>query len=209
MNYPHINVEETFDQLVRDYGTACVLRDVLPKQIAFKNADYLFHSERIVAELKCLMEDNSQDIGKQLKLNALINQYFLEGNIKTKIIDENTYKSFPKELQLKISDIYSPSIRARIKKANIQIRETKQNLRLGSYSGMLIIANDGLTSMPPAAFVDAAVRYDIAFIIPQFWGNFISLSICNFHVAENVSTKRHRNEAFLLQVRYAHAQKDA
>ena len=31
MNYPHIDVEELFDELVRQDGTAAVLRDKLPK----------------------------------------------------------------------------------------------------------------------------------------------------------------------------------
>ena len=161
MNYPHINVEETFDQLVRDYGTSVVLRDILPKNKDTKwpNADYIFHSEKIVVELKCLMDDNSKDKGKQLKLNAVVDKYYSDGKIASKIISEDTWKGLPSHLQSDISKIYSPSIRARIKEANAQIRETKKALGLDSYSGMLIIANDGLITMPPAAFVDAAVRY--------------------------------------------------
>ena len=159
LQFPHIDVEETFDQLVRDYGTAIVLTDVLPKNSPPTNADYVFHSKRIIAELKCLADDNSDSIKRQEKLNALLDTYFNEGKIKTKIIDESTWKEFPLYLQRDIANLFSPSIRARIKKADIQIRETKANCGLDYYSGLLILANDGLVTMPPAAFIEVAMRY--------------------------------------------------
>ena len=84
LQFPHIDVEETFNQLVRDYGTARVLTDVLPKNSPPTNADYVFHSERIIAELKCLADDNSDSIKRQEKLNALLDTNFNEGKIKTK-----------------------------------------------------------------------------------------------------------------------------
>jgi hypothetical protein len=71
---------------------------------------------------------------------------------------EDTWKDFPKDLQIRISKIFSHSIHARVKRANIQIRETKRNLNLDRYAGVLIIANDGLTTMPPASFIDATLR---------------------------------------------------
>jgi hypothetical protein len=160
MNYPYINVEELFDELVRQYGTAVVLRDKFPDGVpfSFPNADYVFHSERVVAELKCLMDDNSGSVGNQSKLNALLNLYFSEGKISTKEITEATWKTFPNDLQIKISKIFSHSIHARVKKTNIQIRETKKNLGMDSYAGVLLVANDGLTGMSPAAFIDATLR---------------------------------------------------
>lgn len=159
MDYPRIDVEATFDELVRDYGgTASILREVLPKSVSFPNADYVFHSDRVVAELKCLMDDNSESTTNTSKLGALMREYLAEGKIKTMAVTEETWLTFPKDLQLKISDIYSHSIQARVKKANVQIRETKRNLGLKSYSGLLIIANDGLISVPPAAFIDSTWR---------------------------------------------------
>lgn len=158
MNYPHIDVEGAFDEITRAHGGAIVLRDKISKSPDFQNADYVFHFEKVVAELKCLMEDNTESPSNQAKINAAIDRFYAEGKIKTKDINEENWPTFPAELQTALYDITSHSIRARVKKANQQIRETKAKLGLDAYTGMLIIVNDGLTSFPPAAFVHATLR---------------------------------------------------
>ncbi len=154
MLYPRINVEETLAEVVRDYG-GVVLEDKLPKSPNFDNADYVFHFEKIVAELKCLTEDNVDSPNNQFKVNELIKQWHNEGKIKTTNIDENNWGELPKELQTKIYEITTKSIKRRVQKANVQIRETKRALRLDDYSGLLILANDGIASLGPAAFLHA------------------------------------------------------
>ena len=124
----------------------------------FPNADYVFHSDRVVAELKCLMDDNSDSPNNQAKIAATIERFYSAGKIETKAIDEASWAKMPKELQNEIYGITTHSIRARVKKANRQIRETKAKLGLDSYSGVLLIANDGLVSMPPAAFIHATLN---------------------------------------------------
>jgi hypothetical protein len=156
MNYPRINVEETFDELVRDFPGAVVVKEKLPKSPSFHNADYVFHFEKIIAELKCLTEDNVDSPSNQLKLGKLINEWFATGKIKSKHIDESSWRDLPMELQNKIYETTTSSVRNQIKKANIQIRETKRELRLYDYSGMAILANDGIASLSPAAFIYAA-----------------------------------------------------
>ena len=160
--FPYIPVEQTFNGLVREYGGAIILDEFYIQNTGkppdFPNADYVFHSEKVVAELKCLMDDNSDSPNNQKKINAAIDSFYSAGKIKAKVIDDATWPSFPKELQDEIYSITTHSIRARVKKANRQIRETKKNLRLDSYSGVLFIANDGLISMPPAAFIHAILR---------------------------------------------------
>lgn len=189
INYPRVNVEEAFDELVREYRTAdkraaAVLRDILPKDVSYPNADYIFYADEIVAELKCMMDDNSESAGNQAKVNNLINEYFTAGKINTKTITEESWKSFPNDFQVKFSEIFSHSIRARVKKANIQIRETKKHLRLNSYAGMLIIANDGLVSMPPAAFIETTIR-TITNNKRQFIDSFIYLTVNLFATIED------------------------
>ena len=164
MNYPKINIEETFAELVRDYG-GVVLDDKLPKSPAFENADYVFHHERIVAELKCLTEDNIDSTNNQEKIKKVIAEWFNQGRIKTTAIDEKSWKEMPMELQSKIYEIGTKSIKRRIQKANSQIRETKRELQLHDYLGLVILANDGISSLSPAAFINAtqlALRYDFS-----------------------------------------------
>ena len=154
MLYPRINVEETLAEVVRDYG-GVVLEDKLPKSPSFENADYVFHFEKIVAELKCLTEDNVDSVNNQAKVNELVQQWHQEGKIKTTKIDESNWRELPKELQTRIYEITTKSIKRRIQKANVQIRETKRALRLDDYNGLLFLANDGIASLGPAAFLHA------------------------------------------------------
>jgi hypothetical protein len=159
-NYPTINIEQTFNQVIREYGMAIVVREaLLPKSVTFLNADYIFHSEKIIAELKCLTEDNSQDPNKLKKVERIMNYYFDSGKIKTKVINDQTWLGFPLKLQNSITDVYATSIRDRIRKADEQISSTREKLNLGLYSGLLILANDGLKSLPPAAVEVTALRY--------------------------------------------------
>ncbi len=154
MMYPKINVEKLLAEVVRDYG-GVVLEDTLPKSPNFENADYVFHFEKIVAELKCLTEDNVDSPNNQTKVNELVTQGHHKGKIKTTKIDQSNWRELPKELQTKIYEITTRSIQKRIQKANVQIRETKRELRLDDYNGLLFLANDGIASLPPAAFLYA------------------------------------------------------
>ena len=94
-------------------------------------------------------------VNNQSKVNELVNHWHNEGKIKTNSIDESNWRELPKELQTRIYEITTKSIKKRIRKANVQIRETKQELRLDEYSGLMILANDGVGSLPPAAFIYA------------------------------------------------------
>lgn len=156
MVYPKINIEETFADLVRDSG-GVVLEDKLPKSPSFENADYVFHHERLVAELKCLTEDNVNTPNIESKIDALIADWHDQGKIQTKQRDQESWRKMPQELQTKIYEISTKSIKRRIQKANAQIRETKRALGLESYQGMVILANDGIYSLGPAAFINAAM----------------------------------------------------
>lgn len=162
MNYPFIDVEETFNDLVRAHGGAIVLGEFMLEKTGkppdFANADYVFHSEKVVADLKCLMDDNSESPQNQAKINAAIDRFYTEGKIKTKEINEETWPSFPVELHNAIYEITTNSIQGRIRKAKKQISETKERLGLNDYTGMLIIVNDGLFSFPPSAFVHATLK---------------------------------------------------
>lgn len=158
MNYPRINVEETFDELVRDFPGGVVVKEKLPKSPSFNNADYVFHFEKIVAELKCLTEDNVDSEANQAKVAEVVNAFHREGKIKTTRIDESNWRDLPTELQNEIYDITTKTIKRRVQKANVQIRETKQELKLDDYNGFIILANDGVASLSPAAFLHATQR---------------------------------------------------
>ncbi len=117
----------------------------------------MFHSEKIVCELKCLTEDNLHSLSNQQRTNRLIDDYYNNGKIKSREINESSWNQWPRELQTKIYEATTRSIKKRVHKADIQIRETRRELDLDQYQGLLVLANDGIVSLPPAAFIHAAL----------------------------------------------------
>jgi len=148
-----IDIENVFHDVVRNYG-GVVLDDKLPPSPEFQNADYVFHFEKVVAELKCLCEDNAINT-KQDKIKNLLSAKYAEGCIDTEIFTETTFRNFPEDIQRTIYQILTRNIRRQIEKANKQIRETKRALKLDDYSGLLILANDGIPSISPPMFIHA------------------------------------------------------
>ena len=152
--YPKIDVPKTFEEAVREYG-GVVLSEKLPSSPTFNNADYVFHFEKIVCELKCLTEDNIHSPENRARTDQLINDYYKRGLITSRDINEENWSKWPRELQTKIYSATTRSIKKRVHKADLQIRETKRELRLDGYHGLVALANDGIVSLPPAAFIHA------------------------------------------------------
>jgi len=65
-----IEIEREFDQVVKASGGQ-IVRDLLSKSPRFDNADYVFHDQKIVAELKCLREDKANDPSTTSRLRRL------------------------------------------------------------------------------------------------------------------------------------------
>lgn len=99
-----------------------------------KNADFLFREHRVVAELKILETE------------------FLENeNIAAKVTQafaaQEADKSYPLERELE--RIFKAPLQRIINKANRQIKETKRELGLTGWRGVLIVVNDGFRGLPP------------------------------------------------------------
>lgn len=159
MKCPQIDVEKCFDEVVESRGGGdIILRDHISKSPVYANADYVFHAAKVIAELKCLRKDPFEREETQGKINAVVERFLSDGRITSEDVDSGDLANFPAEFQNEFYKLMSHSIKSRISKANKQIRETKRNLELPSYSGMLIIANDGFFSISPAIFVHCIVR---------------------------------------------------
>lgn len=154
MALKRIHVESAFNDLVRDSG-GTVVSEKLPYSPTFENADYVFHLEKIVAELKCITDDNLHSPANRLKAQKLIDEWYRAGKITSKDTGPIGWSEMPLDLQNRLYRIFTNNIKRRIAKANRQIRETKKELRLENYTGLLIIANDGIVSLPPPAFIHA------------------------------------------------------
>jgi hypothetical protein len=64
-----IDVEATFTDFIRAYGGE-VGRDLFGASPDFANADYVFRSRKVVAELKRLVEDKSEDAEIRQKIST-------------------------------------------------------------------------------------------------------------------------------------------
>jgi hypothetical protein len=138
-----LSIETELAKCVNKLGGQ-VLDEVL-KQPNFKNADYWFPEYKTVAELKRLDEDLSAKEDFQKKVTDLYSSWVQRG-----LMPEFTGKmtlNLQKIPQLCAHE-YIEIIKKRIensiiKKANHQIRETKNYYEDDSAKGLLIIANDG------------------------------------------------------------------
>lgn len=145
-----IDIEPQFNVSVKEVG-GYLITDLVGKNPNFLNADYLFPNYEVIAELKCLNEDQIKSKKMREKATRIYNRYAKEGKapkIPTGItrIDCDT---LPEKFKLEIIELYRSSIHTTLKKANNQIKETKINLNLENHHGLLILANNNHTALSP------------------------------------------------------------
>ena len=160
-----------------------VLDDVLERP-TFQNADYWFPDAKVVAELKCLTED--------LTTNAIFNKRVSElyaSWVKLGLVPRPTagrVRMNLRDLPPRCAREYVDPIKKRletstIKKANRQIRETKQHFNVPDAKGLLILVNDGNYMLPPTMMAHLLFR-----ILKGQHSNINS--VIYFSVNENTST---------------------
>jgi hypothetical protein len=144
-----IEIEPAFNAFVKKYGGE-LISDIVGSSPDFPNADYLFRKDNVVAELKILTENKLHDPEMQKKFGELFQSWIERGIIPPQKMPQfiNT-KDYPVPCQKEIYDIWSPPVEHQLKKANLQIRETKKRLGTESTKGLLLIANDGNLALPP------------------------------------------------------------
>ena len=138
-----IDVERTFADFVRRHGGE-VVEDLVGPSPDFHNADYLFRSNGVVAELKRLVDDKSEDENIKLKIQQKFDRWMDDGTIGPiygRVRVES--KTLPENCQRELIDVYKPAIQRRIIKANKQIKATLNRFRIQNGRGLLIVVNDG------------------------------------------------------------------
>ena len=118
----------------------------------FANADYWFPDDAIVGELKCLTEDLSTNTEFSTLLSSLYAGWVREGLVPRPTSARTTVnlQNLPLACARQITGPMKRKLESTaIKKANKQIRETKQFMSAPSAQGLLFLANDGNHFMPP------------------------------------------------------------
>lgn len=142
-----IHIEQTWDTFVNQWGGRKV-SDLLPKSPSFDNADYIFCEQGIVAELKELQTELTQSDGYQNKFENLMQRLITE-NPSWRPLLLGGDGLYPSWFSLEYVRLFRPPITRIIKKANRQLRETKEHFRIKSPTGILLFVNDGFTSLAP------------------------------------------------------------
>lgn len=138
------DVEPLFDQFVQSTGGE-LIKNLIPHSPNFENADYIFRTENVLAELKCLQADFALPKAIQQKVHNLYRKWIGEGSITFEMIFRP--RELPRDKRRKLQRLYSEPIRRVIKKANRQLRTTAEKFSMPDAQKLLLLANDGLYSI--------------------------------------------------------------
>jgi hypothetical protein len=128
--------ERHWDAFVKSVGGEPVSPLILRQGV--KNADYLFRSDKVIAELKVLETEFAHSREMLARVDALIARYpDLDPDDPTQPLRGELLRELKKPLQRIIN------------KANRQIKETKAELGMQDHQGVLICVNDSFRSAPP------------------------------------------------------------
>jgi len=141
-----VPVEETWNKFIKSSSQGNRVDEFLSDSPSFNNADYIFKTDNIIIELKEITEDFMNSASFFRKFNVLI----------SKVIEENPdwqpsmfggNGNMPDWFPLEFIKISRKPLDGILKKANKQLRETKQYFNIENNTGVLIIVNDGFTSL--------------------------------------------------------------
>lgn len=125
--------EEHWIQFIPRVGGELVAPHI--KRQGVKNADFMFSNARVVLELKVVVTELAHSNQMLAKVDALADQ-FPDG------------LSDPR-LERELFSILRVPLKRILKTANRQIRETKQELGLVGWRGLIVLVNDGFKGVPP------------------------------------------------------------
>src|SRR6266404_4473987 len=143
-----IAVEPSFDNFVLQFGGELV-RNLIPNLNPPKNADYVFRSPLVVAELKCVERSAFTEDDHQ-KLQGLAMKWMNDGLIPrvfgTRQIE---LRNVPAPCQREWLNLLKAPWKKKLALANDQIKRTKMTLKLSDARGILFLVNDARSWMPP------------------------------------------------------------
>ena len=146
-----MDVEAELTRQISKIGGVHV-RTIVGDNPSFENADFLFRSDCVVAELKSLDDDKMLDehiikaasdlYVEELKIDRNLPVVF--GQMMTSTAGRS--EAFVR----KIAALYEKPIKALVEKANRQIRDTVKALGLSEAKGLLIVANNRHSALDPS-----------------------------------------------------------
>jgi hypothetical protein len=131
---PEAKFEASFRMFVKEFGG-----EVLIENSKHKLADYLFRKQNVVAELKCLTQD--QTVAMNDRVAELIRQWVRKHN-KPPRPEFLSIATAPPEIKIPWLNFLRSDIENIVRKANRQIRSTKNACHLPTAKGLLLVFNE-------------------------------------------------------------------
>ena len=146
-----LDPEPLMDEAIRAAGGRCI-RELVGANPPFDNADYLLESDNVIAELKSLEKDFLSDPTVSEKMHGLYNQWVDDGKDVSIMYGEGILQTdqLPIECARELIAIFKDRLEGTVlRKANRQIRETKQHLNHKNALGLLLLSNEGNFAFDP------------------------------------------------------------
>lgn len=146
----NIDVESEFASIVEMLGGKRV-SDFVGSAPPFENADFIFPCFQIVVELKCLDENKIADENLIDKASRIYMEELQSGQVPAVVFGRvrMTTEGFSPEYTKKIINLYKAPINGQVKKANAQIKATREQLNIRNYAGLLMVANNRHSALDP------------------------------------------------------------
>jgi len=146
---PHdpIPVELTWQEFVRRVG-GNVVSDLVREPRSFENADFLFPEARVVAELKEIKTEFASSDAFNHGFDRLMHRLMAEDPGWKPLLFGGSGNN-PKWFNREFVRLSRPSVSRILKKANRQLRETKEHFGIQSATGVILMVNDGFTGIGP------------------------------------------------------------
>lgn len=140
-----VDVEATFDEFVSSVGGEKV-SGFVGASPPFENADYLFRDKGVIVELKECTTEFAESVAFLRDVDRLAVKYIALG-----LMDPDPKRRGPPPSQYvrDLMGLFKPPISRILKKANRQVRSTRQALKMPEAPGVLVFVNDAFTSVEP------------------------------------------------------------
>jgi len=149
MSFPKIDVEQTFADFLAIYGAEISDRTLIGSNKP-KNADYIFHKEKIIAELKLLKSNPFENRDFVKSLGKKQDEWLKKGLITPPALSQVTkIDQLPDKCYRDVEKLYTRSLKNHIDKTNKQIKHTKVRSNLLDYKGLLFLGSDGNQFLQP------------------------------------------------------------
>lgn len=137
-------IEKLFSEYVEFYG-GIVIEKLAENKVDRQNADYLFESPEIIAELKTFEKDIFSGQEDFTRFEELFKKWLESGLITEKEFKDYAFrrKPLPKKCNEDLIERASRTIERAIHKANKQIAETKKTFNKETANGIVFLINDG------------------------------------------------------------------